>query len=95
MKNTTVITIGREYGSGGREIGEKLAERLEIPYYDKKILERLAKADKNRAQFYNYYTNQKWGDAKNYDLCVNSSVLGVDGTVNVLQNFIGQKKQGM
>ena len=36
MKNTTVITIGREYGSGGREIGEKLAERLEVPYYDKK-----------------------------------------------------------
>ena len=43
MKNTTVITIGREYGSGGREIGKKLAERLKIPYYDKKILERLAK----------------------------------------------------
>lgn len=29
------ITISREYGSGGREIGEKLARRLGIPFYDK------------------------------------------------------------
>lgn len=37
MKNT-IICIGREYGSGGREIGEKLAERLHIPCYDKLLL---------------------------------------------------------
>ena len=33
-----IITIGREYGSGGREIGEKLAERLSIPIYDKQLI---------------------------------------------------------
>ena len=33
-----IITIGREYGSGGREIGEKLANLLEIPFYDKELL---------------------------------------------------------
>lgn len=33
-----LITIGREYGSGGREIGEKLAERLSIPIYDKQLI---------------------------------------------------------
>lgn len=33
-----VITIGREFGSGGREIGIKLAERLGIPFYDKEII---------------------------------------------------------
>lgn len=38
-----VITIGRQYGSGGREIGEKLAAILGIPCYDKAIVERTAK----------------------------------------------------
>lgn len=33
-----IITIGREFGSGGREIGLKLAETLEIPFYDKEII---------------------------------------------------------
>lgn len=33
-----IITIGREFGSGGREIGKRLAERLDIPYYDKEII---------------------------------------------------------
>ncbi len=37
-----MITIGREYGSGGREIGEKVAEKLGIPFYDKEILTRAA-----------------------------------------------------
>lgn len=35
-----VITIGREYGSGGRYIGEKLSQKLDIPFYDKKLLEK-------------------------------------------------------
>jgi len=39
----TIITIGRQYGSGGREIGKKLAEHYGIPYYDKDLLARVAK----------------------------------------------------
>lgn len=42
MKTTSIITIGRQYGSGGREIGEKLAKNLEIPFYDKELLDRAA-----------------------------------------------------
>ncbi len=38
-----VITISRQYGSGGREIGEKLAKKLGIPYYDKELITRAAK----------------------------------------------------
>lgn len=37
MKNI-IITIGREYGSGGKYIGEKVAQKLNIPFYDKEIL---------------------------------------------------------
>ena len=39
----TIITIGRQFGSAGREIGEKLAEELGIKCYDKELLTRAAK----------------------------------------------------
>lgn len=38
MKNNTIITISRQYGSGGRLIGQKLAERFGIPFYDKELI---------------------------------------------------------
>lgn len=38
-----IITIGREFGSGGRELGKRLAEALHISYYDKEIIEIIAK----------------------------------------------------
>ena len=38
MKENLIITISRQYGSGGREIGRRLAERLGIPYYDKELI---------------------------------------------------------
>lgn len=41
--NQTIITIGRQFGSGGREMGKRLAEALEIPYYDKELLAEAAK----------------------------------------------------
>ena len=43
MGCNTIITIGRQYGSGGREIGHKLAEALNIKYYDNELLDRAAK----------------------------------------------------
>ena len=38
-----IITIGREFGSGGREVGRRLAERLNIAYYDREIIDELMK----------------------------------------------------
>ena len=43
MKPNTIITIGREYGSAGREIGYKVAEAFGIKLYDKEMLARAAK----------------------------------------------------
>ena len=37
-----IITISREFGSGGRTIGHKLADRLGIPFYDKELVEQVA-----------------------------------------------------
>lgn len=43
MRTDRIITIGRQYGSGGLEIGKRLAERLGVPCYDEEILELAAK----------------------------------------------------
>ncbi len=51
MKNNLIITISREFGSGGREIGEKLAMELGIPYYDKAIIDKTAKETGFCAEF--------------------------------------------
>lgn len=43
MKKNCIITISRQFGSGGREIGKMVAEQLGIPFYDKKIIDDTAK----------------------------------------------------
>ena len=40
----TIVTIGRQYGSGGKEIGRRLAEELGVPFYDEKLVEAVAEA---------------------------------------------------
>ncbi len=46
------------------------------------------KKDKQRQSYYNYYSSKKWGRADSYDLCINSSVLGVDGSVKLITQYI-------
>ena len=43
MKNNLIITIGRQFGSGGREIGQRLAKLFDIAYYDKELIQEAAK----------------------------------------------------
>ncbi len=202
MNKRIIITIAREYGSGGREVGKQLADKLKIPFYDKELITMaaresgfktelfekndeqvdysnnyltaigyvlgspvagltdismndelhfiqtnvitqlaekgscvivgrcadyvlrndpdmvsvfitgnqedkvlrivneyhtaaldeaealMAKTDKRRGNYYNYYTNRDWKDAQHYDLCVNSSVLGVEKTADLIAAFI-------
>lgn len=52
MSIKSIITIGRQYGSGGREIGEKLAKKLGIPFYDNKLLEIAAKESGINQEFF-------------------------------------------
>ena len=197
-----VITISREYGSGGREIGEKLAKELGVPFYDNELITRAAKAsgfaesafanaetkatnsllysiamgmsaygshevgytslslddrifiaqsevirnlakegpcvivgrcadyilkdmdnvinvfiwadikyrvhrattmydlpvnkaeenirkaDKRRANYYNYHANEKWGKAENYHISIRSDIVGMDTSVDILKSYI-------
>lgn len=41
-----------------------------------------------RASYYNYYTSKKWGAAESYDLCVNSSLLGIERTAELIEQVI-------
>ena len=50
--------------------------------------ERLAEEkDKNRSEYYNYYTFGNWGHASTYDLCLDSSMLGIEGTADFIIDF--------
>lgn len=207
MSDNTIITIGRQYGSNGKEIGKKIAEKLNIAFYDKELLKRAAKesgmceevfhdfdekptnsflyslvmdpyaafnfqagtmevplnhkvflaafdtikkiadnescvivgrcadyaledyknclnvfiyssmeerikvisnrmqvkpekakdmiikADKQRSSYYNYYTTKKWGATGSYDICINSDLLGIDGTVDLIIDILNKKKR--
>ena len=190
-----IITIGREYGSGGHAIGEMLAEKLGIGFYDAEIIQRLSEkkgikketlskydekpspvlmnrsvrgystsleeavaemqfkmirkiaasgesfvligrcgetvlskydclirlfvlgdmdsraarimkrkrvsrkeaqkliktTDKRRKAYHNYYSDGKWGDSRTYDLTINSSRLGVEGTAEFLEEYIRRR----
>jgi cytidylate kinase len=195
MEKQIIISIGREYGSAGHEIGRKLAAKLEIPFYDRNLLDEFAdqkdvdadllakydekprrlffsrtisvrgqsvnnspaqnvadiqfallkgkaydddsfvvcgrcadevlkefpgmfsvfitadydakvkrvmekrnmsekeakktieKHDKTRRAYHDYFAKTKWGQAGSYDLCVNSTVLGIEGTVDMLADY--------
>ena len=45
---------------------------------------KIKQVDKDRSSYYKYYTDQIWGESENYDLCINSSKIGVAGAVNVI-----------
>ena len=48
----------------------------------------LKKKDKARANHYKYYTDQEWGMASNYDLCLNSGLIGIEGCVEAIQQVL-------
>lgn len=205
----TIITIGREYGSGGRDIARALSEKYNIPFYDKELLARaakdsgicedlfkshdekptnsflyslvmdtysmgyagntyaempinhkvflaqfdtikkiasegpcvivgrcadyalenipntvsvfihaddelrtariarrhnlsvgkakdmMAKTDKRRSSYYNYYTNKKWGYSDSYDLCVDSGKLGIEKAAEVIENYVALREEAL
>lgn len=91
------IFVGRcaDYVLRGREdllrvfIMGGLPKRVETVMARYSLTEEQAKkiireVDKDRSSFYRYYTDQLWGEAVNYDLCINSDNIGTDGAVQVI-----------
>ncbi len=63
------------------DLNEFMAERL------------MHEKDTKRKRYHNSFCDGKWGDSRNYDISVNSSVLGIDETVEILINFIDKKQK--
>ena len=55
---------------------------------ESKARDMIIKKDKQRQSYYNYYSSKKWGRADSYDLCINSGVLGLDGTVKLITQYV-------
>lgn len=57
-------------------------------------IEKIKECDRKRAEYYNYYTFKKWGDAASYDLCLSTSVIGVEETADRIVNICREKILG-
>lgn len=58
---------------------------------DEKALDHIQRIDKKREQYYNFYSGQKFGDATNYDICLDSSVIGIDKCIEILKDVYDLK----
>lgn len=55
---------------------------------DNELIEYMHKEDQKRSEYYNFYTYKNWGHSTSYDLCLNSSVLGIDKCVEIIADHI-------
>ena len=58
---------------------------------EKEAIDAIARHDKKRKAYHNHFAEGKWGDSRCYDLCVNSSKLGLDGTIDFLADYIQKR----
>ena len=55
---------------------------------EKEIVKKIQKIDKNRAEYYKYYTGQEWNAAENYDLCLNTASMTYEQLIKVVKAYI-------
>lgn len=65
---------------------KKASEKLSLG--DKELMRFIQRMDRERAEYYHYYTGRRWSDAKNYDLCLDSSKLGFDRCVDEIIGYL-------
>ena len=56
-----------------------------------KARDKVIKTDKQRRTYYDYYTSRDWGVMSNYDLCVNTEKIGIDGAANLIIGCVKSK----
>lgn len=72
---------------------DKKLERIMDKYHldRKEAIAKIIRHDKNRKSYHNRYSDMKWGDSRGYDLCINSSRLGLERTAETLENYIQER----
>lgn len=68
---------------------DRVKRAVEVYGIDEKhAAEYVKRIDKQRTSYYNYYTDKRWGNPQNYHLCLDSSALGIDGSVGIIYDFL-------
>ncbi len=70
---------------------KRVTEKYDLT--ESKAREMLLKKDKQRKSYYDYYSSKRWGHVDTYDISINSSVLGIDGTVKLLCQYISDVEE--
>ena len=70
---------------------KRCVEEYHIPSED--MEQRIIQMDRGRSNYYNFYTGRIWGDMRQYDLTINSSFIGIDGSVALIEDLIRQREQ--
>lgn len=82
---TSIFLHGQEEDRIARTMRKQNIDR-------EKAIELLAAVDKKRSTFHHYYTGQVWGDARNYQITLNSSLIGIEEAAEMIVAYIEKKK---
>lgn len=77
---------------GDREAKIKRVENVR-GFSRKAAEEAIARHDKTRRDYHNHYCDIKWGDARHYELCMNSSKLGLERTIDFIETYIKERTE--
>lgn len=69
----------------------RVAEEYKVS--DAKAREMMIKTDKKRSSYYNFQSEKKWGAAVTYNLCLESSALGIDASVDLIAAYVDKKRK--
>lgn len=76
------------------DMKDKVKRATEIYGFNKTNAEKeIKRIDKLRGNHYKYYTEKNWKDHTNYDICINSDILGVEKTADLICNLVKEKEQ--
>ncbi|MBQ4630073.1 MAG: cytidylate kinase-like family protein [Clostridia bacterium] len=73
---------------------EKIARVMDVYKLSReKAIDKIKRHDKKRKQYHNTYSEMKWGDSRGYDICIDSSVIGIEPTVDLLVDYVEKFRQ--
>ena len=71
------------------DVDFKIKRKIELEkILEKDAIKKIERIDKERSNYYKHYTNQEWGDKRNYEICLDTSRIGVDECIDLLENYI-------
>lgn len=68
-------------------------QAMNIEFSEEDMAKHVQATDRKRARYYRHYTGKLWGERKNYDICLNTSLTGIDGAVALLKDMVLRREQ--